>query len=161
MNEDYAVTQLFLVRHGEATSKEEDPERPLTKVGRSNVVRIADWAATLRIRVDEIRHSGKLRAEQTAEIFSECLNAAPPRVVSGLAPNDDVKPIGEELEREERTIMLVGHLPFLGRLAALLVAGDAERNVVSLDAGGLIGMCRTEDSWTAVCLMQPQLLPQL
>ena len=100
MNDDYAVTQLFLVRHGEATSKEEDPERPLTKVGRSNVVRIADWAASIGIRVDEIRHSGKLRAEQTAEIFSECLNAAPPRVVSGLAPNDDVTLIGEERARK-------------------------------------------------------------
>lgn len=160
MNEKHIPRQLFLVRHGEATSKDEDPERPLTSTGRSEVASVADWAASIGIRIDEIRHSGKFRAQQTAEIFAERLAAAPPQVASGLAPNDDVVPIGEALQHGRGNVMLVGHLPFLSRLAALLLAGDAERNVVSLDAGALIGLCHTEDGWTAVCLLQPKLLSQ-
>ena len=112
------------------------------------------------MRVDESRHSGKHRAQQTAAIFSERLAAAPPQVALGLAPNDDVTPIREELQREGRNIMLVGHLPFLGQLVGLLLAEDKERNVVSLDAGALIWLCRTEDGWATVCLMQPKLLSQ-
>ncbi len=86
------------------------------------------------IRVDAIHHSGKLRAQQTAEIFSEHLDAqAVP--ATGLAPNDDVAEIAKSIESEPGGIMLVGHLPFLERLAALLIAGNAESSVVTLDAG--------------------------
>ena len=160
MPADQVLSQLFLVRHGEATSPDEDPLRPLTTIGQRDVARVADWAAMIGIRVDEIRHSGKLRAQQTAEILAERLAAAPPQVAVGLAPNDDAEPVADQLQRAGGNIMLVGHLPFLGRLASLLLAGDAERNVISFDAGALLGLCRTADGWTTVCLTQPNLLPQ-
>jgi len=83
---------LYLVRHGEAAHKDTDPQRALTESGADHVRRIAAWAAQVGVVVKEIRHSGKLRAEQTANIFGERLNAAETRAVSGLAPHDDVMP---------------------------------------------------------------------
>ena len=119
---ELSETMLYLVRHGEAKPKDEDPERGLTLLGADAVARMAAWAAGAGIRVDEIRHSGKLRAQQTAEIFAQHLSNAPiPQVVSGLAPNDDVEPIAQQLEGASRPIMLVGHLPFLESLTSLLV----------------------------------------
>jgi phosphohistidine phosphatase len=146
------------MRHGEAKPKDEDLERGLRDTGRTDVTRMAAWAVAAGIRVGEIRHSGKLRAQQTAEIFAEHLGtqamAAP-----GLAPNDDVAAIAGAIEREQGVILLIGHLPFLERLAALLTVGDIDSSIVTLDAGALVELTRTQDSWKATCLMQPRMLP--
>ena len=134
---DAKFRRLYLVRHGEAKPEEEDPERGLTEAGHSNVRRMVRWVATSGIRVDEIRHSGKLRAQQTAEVFAEALGTQA-QAVSGLAPKDDVASIVTGIKSEDGDIMLVGHLPFLERLAALLTAGDADASHVALDAGALL-----------------------
>jgi phosphohistidine phosphatase len=163
-HEDHTMTEaeshrrLYLLRHGEAKSKEEDPERGLTDTGRTDVTRMATWAASAGIMVDEIRHSGKLRAQQTAEIFAEHLGAQA-AAVPGLAPNDDVATIAGAIEQEQGTVMLVGHLPFLERLAALLITGDAEDRVLTLEASALVELTQTDGVWKATCLMQPRLLP--
>ena len=150
--------RLYLVRHGEAKSKDIDPERGLTDTGCADVTRMARWAAAAGIQADEIRHSGKLRAQQTAEIFAEHLSiqAVP---ASGLAPKSDVADTHEAINSAQGNIMLVGHLPFLGRLAALLIAGEAESVVVTMDAGALLELTRSDDGWRATCLIQPRLLP--
>ena len=150
--------RLYLVRHGEAKTKDEDPQRGLTDDGRTDVARMAAWAAAAGIQAGEIRHSGKLRARQTAEIFAEHLGRQA-QAASGLAPNDDVAEIGRAIEPERGSIMLVGHLPFLERLAALLISGNSELTGVMLDAGALLELTRTDNGWKATCLMQPRLLP--
>ena len=139
-------TLVYLVRHGEAKPKDEDSERPLSEAGEDDVVRMAVWAAETGIHVAAIRHSGKLRAQQTAEIFADQLpDAFVPQAVSGLAPNDDVEPIAKQLQAEQGPIMLVGHLPFLERLASLLVTGDADAPAVILDAGALLALAKNEN----------------
>lgn len=159
MTDSQRQQRLILVRHGEAKRKEEDPERGLTDTGRAAVTKMATWASSVDMEVQGIRHSGKLRARQTAEILAGQLGthatAAP-----GLGPNDDIADIASAIEAEQGTVMLVGHLPFLGRLASLLMTGSAEQNVVTLDAGALLELTRTEDQWKATCLMQPRLLPE-
>jgi phosphohistidine phosphatase len=149
--------RLYLLRHGEAKSKDEDPERGLTVAGRADVTRMAAWAASAGIHVYEIRHSGKLRAQQTAEIFAQHLGrqaiAAP-----GLAPNDDVTTVASTIEHEQGVVMLAGHLPFLERLAALLITGNSEATVLTLEASALLELTWTDDGWKTTGLMQPRLL---
>ncbi len=77
----------------------------------------------------------------------------------GLAPNDDVVAIADVIEHEQGDIMLVGHLPFLERLAALLITGNSKDKVVTMEAGSLVELTRTDAGWEANCLMQPRLLP--
>ena len=84
---------------------------------------MAAWAASAGIQVNEIRHSGKLRAQQTAEIFAEHLDTQAV-AAAGLAPKDDVAAIAGAIEQEQGVVMLAGHLPFLERLAAQLVTGN-------------------------------------
>jgi phosphohistidine phosphatase len=149
--------RLYLVRHGEAKSKEEDVERGLTDAGRDNVASMAAWAASAGVQVCEIRQSGKLRAQQTAQIFAEHLGVQAV-AYAGLAPNDDVNDIAKAVESEQGDVMLVGHLPFLERLAALLTASRAETRIVAMDAGALLELTQVDDGWLATCLMQPRLL---
>jgi len=150
----------YFVRHGEAVSKDEDPKRPLTKSGRLAVERLAAWAAAADIRPDEILHSGKLRAEQTAEILADdLLPARGITVRRGLAPDDDVRPFADSLAAAERTVMIVGHLPFLGRLVSQLVVGNANLPIVQFEAAGLVCLEIQDGHWTITCVVDPEVLP--
>ena len=156
--DDTRIRRLYVVRHGEAKPKHEDPERGLTEGGRANVRRMADWMATCGIRVAEIRHSDKVRAQQTAEILAEALRADA-HATPGLAPNDVVSSIVESIASADRELMLVGHLPFLERLVAFLTVGNADSSVVTLEAGALLELTQADDAWSVTCLMQPRHLP--
>jgi phosphohistidine phosphatase len=66
--------ELYLVQHGEAKPESEHPERPLTERGTETVRRMASWAAQVGLKLAQIRHSGKRRAEQTATLLAERLD---------------------------------------------------------------------------------------
>ncbi len=153
------MTELFLVQHGEAKTKDEDPERPLTGRGAAVVEKMAAWAARAGVKVEEIRHSGKRRAEQTAGILGRHL--APDRgvvAVAGLNPKDDVEPVARELAGRDEPLMLVGHLPFLDRLASHLVAGDPEAAVARFRNAGIVCLERDAGAWSLLWAVTPKLV---
>ena len=126
---------IYLIQHAQAKSSEEDPARPLSEEGIANIERIAAHAKRLGLTVDRIYHSGKLRAQQTAEILAKHLGVADKvEVRSGLEPNDAVAPTMDWLnqisERGTKSVAVVGHLPFLDKLASLLVTGTEDAHVV-------------------------------
>jgi len=151
--------QVYLVQHGEAQPKDVDPNRPLTEGGRHETQRVAALAARLKLNVGQIRHSGKTRAQQTAAILGEALSP-PGGVVAapGLAPKDDVRPVAEALALEARAVMLVGHLPFMARLAGLLLTGDPERAVIKFRKSGILCLAREDDGWQVAWFLTPELV---
>lgn len=149
---------LYLVQHGEAAPEAEDPARPLTARGRAEVERVAAQAARLGLALAEIRHSDKLRARQTAEILARHLRPARGlRQVGGLAPHDDPRPVAAELAVLEAPVLVVGHLPHLARLAALLLGGDPARPPIRFRSGALVCLDRTEAGWACEWILTPEL----
>jgi len=162
---------LYLVRHGEARSAQEDPERPLSDLGVAQVRRVARTLAGLRPDVQVIWHSGKRRAEQTAELLAEALAKAAaevsgrrikPEARPHLEPGDSPKSVLRLLRGEERNLLLVGHLPYLSRLAtALLLRSDAPEAPLFLDLQAASVACleRTAEDWALKWLLTPELCP--
>lgn len=157
--------RLYLVQHGPATSKEENPDRPLTEAGMEVVRRVASLLKKDgQVRPEEIRHSGKLRARQTAEALAVRMGLdIPIEVASNLGPLDDVSDLAGELEEAAADLMLVGHLPHLSRLGSLLVLGDADREVFAFQQGGVLCLERDVDEedgdrWTVAWMLVPELL---
>jgi phosphohistidine phosphatase len=140
--------KLYLVQHGEAAPKSENAQRPLTKQGCDDVACVAAFSCRAGVKVDQIRHSGKLRAEETARIFSEQLKPARGVIaLPGLAPKDDVRPVAEFLNRETESMMFVGHRPFMERLVGLLVTGDKKNRILRFRRGGIVCLVRSPKSW--------------
>ena len=138
----------YLVRHGEAVSASDDPQRPLSRSGREAVAQIARLARERQVMASVIYHSGILRAQETAEILAQQL--MPPsgvKVISGLLPEDDPATGRAELELATDPIMLVGHLPHLSRLAALLVRGDVNDRVVDFQPAAMVCCSRSAARW--------------
>jgi phosphohistidine phosphatase len=149
---------LYLMQHGEAASKEVDPERPLTDLGIGEVTRVARAASAVGVVVSSIHHSGKLRALQTAELVAKELHSAePPATLEGLAPNDDPTIVAGVLSSLESPAMLVGHLPHMSRLCSLLLTGDSELQPVKFRMGGIVRLSKDDAGiWRLVWMLTPE-----
>ena len=137
---------LYLMQHGEAAAEEEDPARPLTAAGRESGRRVAAHAGATGVRVDRVVHSGKLRAEQTATLLADALGGPPVSARDGLSPTDRVSLVADWLATlDAAAVAVVGHLPFLDRLASLLVTGDEQAQVLAFRNGGLVRLVPKAD----------------
>ena len=148
---------LYLVQHGIALSKAEDPERGLSDQGRAETERIASVAAGYSVEVRRIEHSGKKRAQQTADIIAHALS--PSQGVGrreGIAPMDDVAAVALNLN-PAADLMLVGHLPFMERLAGHLITGDAARRVFKFQNSGIVCLDRDEGNWFVKWALMPNI----
>ena len=150
--------EFYLVRHGEAVSETQDPARPLTEAGRQTVEQVAGSASAKAIQVAAVFHSGILRAKQTADILATHLQpAAGVRTMSGLLPEDDPVIARAELEAAQQSILLVGHLPHMNRLAALLASGDPDRELVKFAPAMMVCFSYEKSQWTIAWVLAPQL----
>lgn len=139
---------FYLARHGEAVPDIENPRRPLNDRGRREVERVARVMLERKVQISEIVHSGKLRAQQTAEILGRVLTPAKGvREIGGLSPEDDPLEAKVELEARSEPLIVVGHLPHLHRLASLLVLGDSERDLVEFAPAGVVCLSHTGVGW--------------
>lgn len=152
--------RLYLVQHAKAEPKDVDPQRPLTEEGRRDIKKIAEFIEPLSVCVDYLWHSGKTRAAQTAEILSEVIETRKQMSArEGLSPNDDVKSIGGQITSAQQDIMIVGHLPFVGKLASLLLASSESANVVAFKQGGIVCLEQTDkNQWQINWMITPELL---
>jgi phosphohistidine phosphatase len=152
--------KLYLVQHGEAFSKEEHPERPLTQKGRCDVKHMGQFLVRAGIRVSRIRHSGKLRAEQTAELLAVALESTGDLEEAGLlGPNDN--PAAFDWQSESWTVdtLVVGHLPFMTRLVSHLLIDDQDIALVSFLPGSVVCLEHDGESrWQLNWMVRPELV---
>lgn len=149
--------KLYLVQHGEALSKDEDPGRPLSEQGRRDVQAMAELMGAAGIRVTRVWHSGKQRAEQTAVLLARRLS---PRcraeAIGGIRPNDSTAEFSQDVDVWQEDTLIVGHLPFMSRLVSGLVCGDPERELVSYYPGSVVCLERSgAHSWSVQWMLRP------
>lgn len=119
---------LYFVQHGIALPKDVDEARPLSDIGEIETRNVAAKLKKKEIHINKIFHSGKLRAIQTAEIFSEILGVSKVSKLSGMSPKDDSKILIDQISDDG--IMYVGHLPNLQKVVSTLVTNDQNNEVL-------------------------------
>ena len=150
--------RIYLVQHGESKSEEEDPQRHLTVRGIDEVRHVSDFLRPLKLGIDTVWHSGKTRAQQTGELLAEVLRA---RLVqrAGLGPKDQVAATKEALEQTGGNLIIVGHMPFLGKLAGRLVTGSEENEIAAFQFGSVLCLeCHDDLKWKVAWMITPALL---
>lgn len=148
---------LYLVRHGKAEATGEDAGRRLTPEGWAAVQRVAQRLHDAGVRVDRIEHSGLARAGQTAGILAQALDGSTV-AVADLGSSAPVAPVERRLRREgDRNIMLVGHIPFMERLASYLLTGDAERETLHVRTGSVACFSRDVNGWLLEWFLPPEM----
>ena len=151
---------LYLVRHGMAKSKQEDPEQHLCEEGLREAAKMAGFIKVMGLNVGVAWHSGKARAAQTAEMMAAAVKADG-RLVQheGLSPNDLIEPVQVEIEQFNTDLMIVGHLPFLSKLASKLLYDDENRGIISFCTCGVVCLeLIGEVDWKLAWIITPELL---
>lgn len=131
--------KLYLVRHGDYEKNILQRTEPLSERGRREIQQLAEFLAPASIRVAALVHSGKLRAEQTAEILAPgflCNQTI--QLQPGITPLDNVLAFANEVSVWHEDSVVVGHLPFLGRLLAKLVTGDENKEIIFFQPGTMV-----------------------
>ncbi len=148
------------MQHGQAMWEEHDPARPLTEKGRIDTKRVIQHAVERAgVKVTRIVHSGKLRALQTAEICAEHFPDVTITEADGLDPKDSPEIWRERAAREAEDVLLVGHLPHLARLAALLLCGNDAREAIMFQNAGIVCLERTDrDDWSVRWMLTPEVV---
>jgi phosphohistidine phosphatase len=151
--------RLYLVQHGAAVPKEEDPDRPLSETGRADVRNLAACLARAGVRASVILHSGKQRAAQTAELLAAAVGAdEPPQTIAGIAPLDPTARFAVTANQWTADTVVVGHLPFMGKLVSRLIAGNEEMPIVTFRPGTVVCLQREEGGcWSIAWLIGPEL----
>ena len=147
--------KLYLIQHGLALSKEEAPERPLSEKGKDETMKTAEALQVKGIKVGYIWHSRKARAAQTAEIISQTVECDKMMDRDDMNSNDPVEDVAKEIDRLEKDLMMVGHLPFLRKLASLLLTGTEEGEPVVFRNSGVVCLER-EKGWKPAWQIAPE-----
>ncbi|MDC7703636.1 SixA phosphatase family protein [Vogesella indigofera] len=110
---------LILWRHAEAEEGSDDMQRALTRRGQKQASAMATW---LRKQLPDdfaLLASEALRSQQTAALFAKSYEVMP-----ALNPDASVEQVLAAIDwpRSGKTIVLVGHQPYIGRLAATLMS---------------------------------------
>ena len=132
--------ELILWRHADAESGREDMKRELTDKGRKQAARIAKW---LRKRISKewlILSSPAVRTCQTADAL-EMKYATKLTLSTDATPNSVLReahwPDGNQ------NVIIVGHQPTLGQIAARLLSG--RHGDISVKKGAIWWFSTTEE----------------
>ncbi len=133
--------RVYLVRHGDAVPESVDPDRPLSIQGQKEVKKTADFLEGVGVKVNLFIHSEKLRAKQTAQILQQTLNPNAKMVAKKyLAPLDSIDKMYNEIASITEDFILVGHVPFLVKLASKLMTGRQEDEIAVFQTAGVAAL---------------------
>ena len=154
--------RLYLAQHADALSKDENPERPLSEKGVADAVRMAAFLETAGITVDEVVHSGKKRAEETAGILANAVWPGKSTLeMEGLNPNDSTDHLRHAAQAAGGDILAVGHLPFMERMVSRLLSGAEDRLHIGFVTGSIVCLERdpsSPDIWRLIWMQNTTFL---
>ena len=113
--------ELILWRHAEAEDGVPDGERALTKKGRKQAAAVAAWLKPHLPKQVRILASPATRAQQTAAAL-ELPFVTAREIAVGVAAGEVLR--AAAWPDAGGTVVVVGHQPTLGRVAAVLLAGE-------------------------------------
>jgi phosphohistidine phosphatase len=139
--------KVFLMRHGDAQAGADDAKRQLSEEGRGEAGAAGEFLRRAGEAPDAVFHSGLRRSMETAMIVSEKLGSGTKLSLrKGLLPDDDVFAFADGLIgtlddpavlKGSGGVMIVGHQPFVSRLAALLLTGGQDGLSLKFPTGAL------------------------
>jgi len=162
---------LYIVRHSDAvpsgTPGIPEDGRPLTDKGIRKIREVARGLRTINVEPELILTSPLPRARETAAVLAEVLSGPVPVIVTeALSPMCSRPELYRELkaQRKLESLMIVGHQPSLGEIAAEIAWGSAG-NYIELKKGGACALELVKldpvPSGTMLWLLTPAIMRQL
>jgi phosphohistidine phosphatase len=139
--------QILIIRHADAgdrnpTEWPDDSLRPLSPRGRKRHRRVARRLRRRELVPTLLLASPWLRAWQTAELTASLTGGPAPVACEALAATPELLRIAAAIGKPDTgaIVALVGHEPWTGELASLLLTGDARCMTIDFPKSGVLGL---------------------
>jgi phosphohistidine phosphatase len=118
--------QLYLVRHADATPGNPDELRPLSGEGHEQARELGEQLKEDGVVPDVVLTSPLLRARQTGEALARATGSTS-ESDERLGPGATAETVREAISGRGELVVVVGHQPDCGRIAATLRGGEEPR----------------------------------
>lgn len=147
--------KLFLMRHGDAENSAIDSQRKLSTLGIREVTQVAELLNQASYSFEHIFHSGKKRAQETAEIVAaKTKSTTQLAVLPFLEPTDEVDELFHCAQTWTEDTLIVGHQPFMGIATAKFLTQAPASSTFSFGTASIAGLERIGSSdWTLSFLL--------
>jgi phosphohistidine phosphatase len=115
--------QLYLVRHADATPGDPDELRPLSDEGREQARELGERMRDDGVVPNVVLTSPLLRARETGDALARATGAIS-EADERLAPGATAETLREAISGRGEHVVVVGHQPDCGRIAAALTGGE-------------------------------------
>lgn len=139
--------QLLIIRHADAGARDparwpDDTRRPISSRGRKRHRKMARRLRRRDLVPTLLLSSPWLRAWETAEITAGETGGPAPVACEALADSPDLDRLAAAIGQPgpEDIVALVGHEPWAGELASLLLTGDVNRLQLDFAKSGVLGL---------------------
>lgn len=131
--------EIYLMQHGPALAKEQDPEEGLSPDGEAKIRWSGKALKKMGITFDVILSSPKKRSKQTAAIIAEetgvsAKNIIETEKIKAMTPAEETVKILSALSDKKR-ILIAGHLPSVAETASLLLT-EGSKATIEFENGG-------------------------
>ena len=131
--------EIYLMQHGPALPKEQDPEEGLSPEGEARIHASGQALKKMGVSFDAVLSSPKKRSRQTAAIVAEAVGFKQEKIietekVKAMTPPEETVEVLAGLSGAER-VLIAGHLPSVAELASFLLT-EGSKAAVQFEMGG-------------------------
>jgi len=131
--------EIYLMQHGSALPKEQDPEEGLSPDGKASIHASGKALKKMGITFDVMLSSPKKRSKQTASIVAEEVGFPPEKIVEtekvkAMTHPEETLTILAEYSSNQR-ILIAGHLPSVAEVASFLLT-EGSKATIEFERGG-------------------------
>ena len=131
--------EIYLMQHGPAMPKDQDPEEGLSPEGKDRIHAGGQALKKMGIAFDAILSSPKKRSKETAAIVAEEVGFPVDKIVEtkkvkAMTPPEETVQVLSELSEVGR-VLIAGHLPSVAELASFLLT-EGSKAMVQFEMGG-------------------------
>ncbi len=131
--------EIYLMQHGPALPKEQDPDEGLSPAGEARIHASGKALKRMGVSFDVILSSPKKRSRQTATIVAEEVGFPPEKImetekVKAMSPPEETIKALTEYAGNKR-ILIAGHLPSVAEVASFLLT-EGSKATIEFERGG-------------------------
>lgn len=131
--------EIYLMQHGPALPKDQDPEEGLNPEGKERIHASGQALKKMGVAFDAILSSPKKRSKQTAAIVAEAVGFPVEKIVEtkkvkAMAPPEETIQALSEFSGARR-VLVAGHLPSVAEMASFLLT-EGSKAAVQFEMGG-------------------------
>jgi len=131
--------EIYLMQHGSALPKEQDPEEGLSPDGKESIHASGKALKKMGITFDVMLSSPKKRSRQTAAIVAEEVGFPPEKIMETekvkamTSPEETITILAEYVGNHR--ILIAGHLPSVAEVASFLLT-EGSKATIEFERGG-------------------------